>query len=354
MGLFSSLKDVARWAAVPTSAQVTSPVASPMSPSFGRRVVAADLAGVEVRELIDRAAAMRVPSVVKGRALIVGLLSRHPLAAYDSAMGLAATPLAGECPWLTSTSTPQSPRLRNLWTYDDFLFEGLSVWATNRLDDGTILDSYRLNTDVWTIDPDTRELLVDDKPVSREEYLLLEGPQEGLVTIAETTIRAALDLEAAWSARVRCPVPIQVLYAAEMAGDLEPTEAAELVDTWELRRRAGGTGFLPYGVKAEYPGADGDSQLFIEGRNAVRLDVANFLALPASALDGSLSTASLTYSTKEGDRNDLADLSLAYWANPLEARLSQDDIVPAGRNVAHDLTQLATPTEPTRTPNQED
>ena len=131
-------------------------------------------------------------------------------------------------------------------------------------------------------------------------------------------------------------------------------EARDLVHTWEkARREGGGTAYTPASIETKVHGT-AETDLFVNGRNALRLDVANFCNIPAALLEGSMATASLTYSTKQGSRNDLVDLSLGYWADPIEARLSQDDVVPSGRNVAFDLSALATPVQPTRSPNQED
>lgn len=349
MGLFSDMRKVLEWSRV----DLTTPVSSPLSSSHLTQVAFSDLAGVPLNT-ITRTEAMAVPAIAKGRALIAGLLARHPLRVYDT---LNASALLQDSPWLTATNTPQSPRQRNLWTYDDLIFGGLSCWATQRNNAGDILDSYRVAPMYWNLDPDSLGVIIDGKAASTEEAILIEGPQEGLLDIAAETIQAAIDMTRAWANRVKTPIPLQVLTPTDVTGDLDPdgTEARAMVAAWEARRQEGGTGFLPYGIKLETPGADGsDAELYIQGRNALRLDIANYLNLPAALLEGSMSTASLTYSTGVDKRNDLTDLSLGYWADALEARLSQDDIVPSGRNVAHDLTDLATTTQPTRSPNQED
>lgn len=355
MGLFSDMRHILEWSRV----DLTTPVSSPLSSSHLAQVAFSDLAGIPLNT-VTRTEAMQVPAIAKGRALIAGLLARHPLRVYNTLDGAM---LLEESPWLTATNTPQSPRQRNLWTYDDLIFGGLSCWATNRagartgVEEGTILDSYRIAPMYWNLDPDSLGVIVDGKAASAEEVILIEGPQEGLLDLAAETIQAAIDMTRAWANRVKTPIPLQVLTPTDITGDLDPAgeEARALVTAWETRRQEGGTGFLPYGLKLETPGAsDSDAQLYIQGRNALRLDVANLLNLPAALLEGSMSTASLTYSTGVDKRNDLTDLSLGYWADPLEARLSQDDVVPAGRNVAHDLTDLATTTQPTRSPNQED
>lgn len=346
MGLRETLRTLAGYSTV----DQLMPVRSPWTSTTLQRIVLSDVAALTPATL-SRADAMRVPAIVRSRALIAGLLSRHPLADYDTATG---QPIR-EATWLTTTATSQSPRQRNLWTFDDLIFSGLSLWFVARDSDDRITDAIRVDPSLWTVHPDTREVKITGiDNLSPEQVILFEGPQEGLVTIASETIRAALDLEAAWAKRVASPVPMLELHSTDSTYDLEPEEAAELVAKWEkARKEGGGTAYTPASITANVLGQL-TADLFIQGRNALRLDIANFVSLPAALLEGSMSTASLTYSTKEGSRNDLVDLSLGYWADPFEARLSQDDVVPSGRHVAIDLTALATPTQPTRSPNQED
>lgn len=347
MGLRETFRTLAGYSSV----DQLMPLRSPWTTASLQKIVLSDVTDMVAAE-ITREAAMRVPAIVRGRALIAGLLARHPLAVYDTATG---GPVRGESPWLTTTATSQSPRQRNLWTFDDLIFSGLSLWFVTRGTSDEITDAIRVDPSLWTVDRTTREVKITGVDnVSAEQLILFEGPQEGLVTIARDTIRAALDLEAAWAKRVAAPIPLLELHSTDSTYDLEPEEAKVLVANWEkARKEGGGTAYTPANIEAKVLGQF-VADLFVQGRNALRLDIANFLSVPAALLEGSMSTASLTYSTKEGSRNDLVDLSLGYWADPFEARLSQDDVVPSGRNVAIDLTQLATSTQPTRSPNQED
>lgn len=347
MGLFANLFPVRRVAGIALTDPRT-PIRSPWSTTNLSRIAFADIAGVQVANP-GRAEAMRIPSIVRGRALIAGLLSRLPLALYDDQDNQL-----DPAPWMHSTTTGQSPRLRHLWTLDDLIFSGLSLWALDRADDGTILDAIRVPPALWNINTDDLTVQVNGQTVSAEQVCLFEGPQEGLVTLARDTITAAAALESAWSKRVQQPVPMIELHSTDATADLEEDEAQELVDEWEKQRReGGGTAYTPSGIQLNVHGTSA-TDLFIEGRNALRLDVANFLSLPASLLEGSLSTASLTYSTSEGERSDLDDLSLSYWAMPFEARLSQDDITPDGTHVAFDQASRATAIQPAKSPAQED
>jgi hypothetical protein len=59
-------------------------------------------------------------------------------------------------------------------------------------------------------------------------------------------------------------------------------------------------------------------------------------------MDASLSTASLTYSTQEGQRNEFADFTVPYWTEPIQHRLSLDDVLPQGQRIRFDLSDLYT------------
>ena len=331
-----------------TASAAGTPVRSPWASTSLSRIVLSDLAGLTTQP--GRAEAMQVPAVARGRALIAGLLGRHPLACYDA----AAVIQPDAAPWLTATSTNQSPRTRNLWTFDDLIFGGLSLWAVSRGAGDQITDAIRVNPGLWSVDPASNRVQINGADVSAEQVILIEGPQEGLVTLAEHTIRAARAMERAWSQRVEQPVPLLELHSTDQMMDLDEHERDTLIADWEEARQNGnGTAYTPAGIELRVHGT-AEADLYVAGRNALRLDIANYLSLPSALLEGSMSTASLTYSTQAGQRNDLVDLSLGYWATALEARLSQDDVVAAGLNVAINLSQLAETTQPTRSPVSED
>ena len=331
-----------------TASAAGTPVRSPWASTSLSRIVLSDLAGLTTQP--GRAEAMQVPAVARGRALIAGLLGRHPLACYDA----AAVIQPDAAPWLTATSTNQSPRTRNLWTFDDLIFGGLSLWAVSRGAGDQITDAIRVNPGLWSVDPASNRVQINSADVSAEQVILIEGPQEGLVTLAEHTIRAARAMERAWSQRVEQPVPLLELHSTDQMMDLDERERDTLIADWEKARQNGnGTAYTPASIELRVHGT-AEADLYVAGRNALRLDIANYLSLPSALLEGSMSTASLTYSTQAGQRNDLVDLSLGYWATALEARLSQDDVVAAGLNVAINLSQLAETTQPTRSPVSED
>ena len=303
------------------------------------RVILADIYGANLPVVRDTA--MRVPGIVKGRALIAGTLSRYPLRAYKGADEVASQPS-----WLSRTDTAQPPQWRMLWTLDDLIFHGRSLWAVQRggADKrGPILDAVRVPFDEWEIDSDLR-IVVQGRPVAAHEVIYFDGPQDALLDIAAEDIQASAAMKRAWTSRVKSPVPLVELHQTEDV-QLTPAERKQTVDDWEAARRSNGTALTPFGIDVRVHG-QAQTDLYVQGRNAERIDWANYLNLPVALLDGSPATASLTYSVKGDSRSELVDISLSYWTAPIAARLSMDDVTPRGTRIDFDIAWLATPTQP--------
>lgn len=350
MGLLDVFRFASQVAARPRAvAQSSSGIRSPWTSGQLTSWSVSDILGADVVRPVSRADAMRVPAIAKGRALICGPLARHPLAVYRGAERVSSQP-----PWLSRTDTSQSPEDRMLWTLDDLIFYGMSLWGVARTTRGQIMDAARVPVERWHIDPSSLEILVNDQPVEPGTHVLIQGPQDPLLDIAADDIRAARAMTAAWKARVTSPVPLVELHNTDPNAELMPDEIDELIESWETARQSGGaTGYTPAQIETKVHG-QASTELFVEGRNASRLDFANFLNLPASLLEGSQATATLTYSTSEGKRNELVDYSLGYWACPVESRLSADDVTTKGTRVAFDLSWLTSGEQGSSGPAKED
>jgi Phage portal protein len=319
-------------------------VASPLAPAshLSPAVVYNDLFN-QGDLVVTRAEAMSIPAVARGRNLIAPVLARQQLVAYRQGV-----PLPNQPTWLSS-SRYFPPRLRALWTLDDLIFSGLSLWVVDRgLPDESgrrlILDAMRLPPANWTqrdglivvtgADGSERELVED-------EYILFPAPSEGLLTMAARTIRGALRLEERWLERIENPIPVvEIRYTGD--DDLEESEMTDIRDGY-LKARLDSKGVVmvtPRGFEV-HPHGDDAAELFVEGRNAVALDVARFLSLPSTMIDASqVNGSSVDYENNAIGRSAYYDLSLRTWALPFEEALSQDDVVAHGQNVAFDFANL--------------
>jgi hypothetical protein len=363
-------------------------LASPWSESAGnlQTIVWSDILGEDVIEQLPltRAEAMSVPAVAKARNLLVATISKFPLVALSastapsaaarvretvaasvigsgpSAGGSVDTPITDPPPppvtgagpllvqpqpsWLYRTNGTVPPYTRMTWTVDDAIFYGVSLWATDRSANGDasgrkpILEAARIPREWWTID--RGQIIVFEggqgqgRVMQDDEVILFDFPFEGLLNVARRTIRGARDLERAWVGRAKNPIPLIDLHRTDEYTEGPDETAQQMVDMWATRRASadGAVGSTPPGVELNVHGTV-PTDLMIEGRNGVRTDIGSFLNVRAAMLDGTIGIDSLTYTTKDGERNAFYELDLPFWTDYIEARLSQDDVVPRGQRV---------------------
>ena len=323
-------------------------IVSPWSDGQLNSFVWSDIYGLNVVP-VTRKEAMSVPAVAASRHRIVQLADR-PLLALRG-----ADDVTSKQSWLYRTNMAVTPWQRIASTLDDWIFYGDSLWIVERGAKpegsayGPILDAVHAPYYRWRVDPETREILVDEQPVPAESVIYLPGPFEGLLNVASETVRAAKALERAWSSRVRNPAPTVILEERE-DGTVTGKEATRYTQAVAkaLRDPDGAVFFVPQKINLRLE-SGGTIDVLDKARNAVRIDIANLLNLNASALDGAKAQSSLTYETQETERAELQD-RLAFWTAPLEHRLSMDDVVPRGTRVRFDFAtttpaQTGTPTE---------
>lgn len=331
----------------PSKAQTPTPasIASPWSTGNLASWVWADIFGADDIP-VTREQCMAIPAVARARHLIAGTISQLPLGLWRGETQLDAAP------WMYRTNGAVPPQLRMLWTMDDLIFGGLSLWAVERGTEKQILDAWRVPPEWWEITQEG-QILYNGDSVTQESVVLIHGPFEGLLEAGAHTVRAFHNLERAWAKRVRQPIPAVELHETE-ADQLEDEEVNDLLEQWgKMLESGGGAAFTPYDIDLRTHG-EAKTDLFIEGRNAATLDIARLLNVPATMLDASLATSSLQYNTKADDRNAYIDQTIRFWAMAIEARLSMDDVVPRGQRVAFDLTSLVSVPNPPTGPATED
>lgn len=318
-------------------------IVSPWATGQLSQVVWSDIFGVEANT-ISRKEAMTIPAVAKARQILVSTIAKYPLVALDGADDVTTSHA-----WLQATDGEVSPWHRMAWTIDDLIFFGWSLWGVERDANGEIVKADRCPIERWKIDPDGA-IRIDDVVAEEGSVILIPAPFEGLLAVGSRTLKGGAKLEASWVGKATNPIPAIELHATT-DDPLEYDEVTALVQAWADARSDvnGAIAFTPHNVQAIAHGS-AEPSLLIEGRNFLRIDVGAFLGIPAALMDASLSTASLTYSTQEGQRNEFADFTLPYWLEPIQQRLSLDDVVPSGQRVRFDLTDLftnpPTPTSP--------
>lgn len=324
------------------------PLVSPLAGTTSQmsQLVYSEFFAGEVAEL-TREGALSIPPLKRGRDILVGTIASLQLQEWAEAN--ETTPA-----WLRNSTSGISPWHRMAMTIDDLLFYDWSAWTVKRDGSDAIIDALRIPYERWSIDDTTGAVYVDGSQVSADEIIVFPGNGSGgILATGSTTIKGYRALERSWIGRAQNPIPLVELHQTSddplTDGDDEDeeNEIRRLTDDWSAARTSptGAVGYTPHNIEVRVHG-NVQTDLYVEGRNAAVLDVARLLGLPAALLDGSMSTATLTYSTAEGKANEFAMYSLPAWMSPIEARLSLDDVSPAGHVIRFDRSSLVQAEQP--------
>lgn len=313
------------------------PWASPWSSGDLTKVVWSDIFDAPFTPL-SRGEALSIPAVSKARNLLVSSIAKYPLVALKGEAQVVDQPT-----FLYRTDTPVSPFQRMVATVDDMFFDGRALWGVERGADDQITDAAWIPRNEWEVHDG--KILVKDRPVDEKDVLYFQGNSEGLLNIASRTLRGAISVEQSWTQRAQTPLPGIEVRVTDKDVRYTQKELDSYKAQWVAAHMANqpAVGVSPYGIEVVDHGST-ETTLFVEGRNAVRLDVGAFASIPSQLMDSTLSQSSLTYSTQEGARNRFFEETLPFWMGPIEQRLSQDDVVPRGQRVRFDMSDATAPT----------
>lgn len=350
MGLRNALRlvDSALEAASPAPAallpipEIASPF--PQDRSTLSTIVWADLLG-KAGMPCTRAEAMSVPAVAKARHVVAPKIAGYPLVALKADARVDPQPA-----WLSAAGDPNelSPWHRMVWTVDDLIFTGWSLWAVERgADTFPIGSPRRIARHRWHFDAQGA-LLIDEAPVAdSRSVVLIPGPHEGILTYGATTIRHASQLLAAAASAGSTPATqLDLHYTGD--APMAPEDIDEVVDRWVTARQVAGhgVGFTNRLIEARELGRV-DPALLIEGRNAAAVDCARIIGVAAGMVDATAPKSSLNYETQEGRGLEHTEYGVEPYLEAVEARLSLDDCVPRGTRVAFDRSRDLGPIDPT-------
>lgn len=288
---------------------------------------------------VSRNLAMQVPAVARARGLIVGGIARCPLEARQHGKRAESQPL-----WLSRTDGMQSPTFRMTWTIDDLFFYGWSCWAVERDASGYVIRADRIPAHYWDFNADGN-IEVNGAPVDQSEVCAIPGPSEGLLASSSSIIRHALQLQKLADSYSQTPAA-QILLRQVKGAPLTKEDRDALISAWVAARRGenGGVAFANESIEVVEMGK-ANTDLLIQGRNAVAVDIARATGVPAMMLDaGTAGAGTITYRSQVSRNLELVDYALAPYMAAVAARLGLDDMVPRGTAVAFDLTDLTSPT----------
>jgi hypothetical protein len=331
------------------TAAMPSTVASPMqvgiespwtpTPNQLQSIVWADLVGADVT-VLSRAAVMAIPAHARQRHLLAGTVARCPLRVID---GPTDQPIADQPGWTHRTDGGLPPFHRMLWTVDDLIHYGWSLWRAGRGHGGLLLDAERIAYERWETDPAGR-VLVDGEPAKAAEVILIPGPHEGVLNFGGPALRRTIDnLDAAANAARNPSAYLELHYTGDVP--LTTEQKTELIDGWVAARQGknGGVAYTNKLIEVREHGTH-EGALLIDGRNADAVDVSRLVSSPAAMADATNAGASLTYETTDGRNGQFIDYGVTFYMDAIAARLSMDDVVPRTQRTAFDVSTLTSTT----------
>ncbi len=283
----------------------------------------------------NRGTAMGVPAVARVRNLLCGTASRLPL------VGMRGSEVLDPAPRLLRQPEVQTHRVATVAAWvDDMLFYGGSLNAVAaRYSTGAVMALRHVPRWAWRVDPEGR-VWIGDQQADPAQLVWIPGPHDGILNYAAGVIRRAVMVEQSAARGEDNPVPSIELH--QTGGDpMNNADVDSLIARWAAARRGanGGVAYTNPAIETKVHGAPAE-QLLIAGRNAAALNIARVCGVPAWVVDAEVKGTGLTYSNTPSRNRELIDYALAPYLEAVTARLSMDDLLPAGQWCRFDLDPL--------------
>lgn len=286
---------------------------------------------------LTRSQAWRVPACAQGLQVIAGTISTLPLTRWRDRSQLDDDTLVGQ-------PDPAQPYSATMFqTVEDLVLYPHAYWlilGRSPVDDRAVAARYvpadqvadRLDTDG----------ILEYKGVEykQREVIRFDSPTPGLLDIGRTALRTAYLLERAAQRNADDVMPTGYLQNTSPV-DLEDTEIDELLDGWAAARKHRATAYLNANVKYETTAFNAEQLQLVSSKEQAASEVARLMNLPPRYVNAPMAGGtSLTYTTVEGSRRDLVDLSLSVYMAPITDRLSMNDQTPRGQKVRFSLSEF--------------
>jgi len=285
-----------------------------------------------------RQQAMAVPTIARARNIICSTIASLPLEQRIKVSGVRVEP--NRVINQPDSRVPGSA----IYSYiaEDLLFHGvaygqvLSMYADGRIQEWTRVSPDRVIQTLNALQTEITAYQVDGSYVPSMgvgSLVVFNGLDEGLLSRAGRTIRAAVALENASETFAKEPVPMMVLKSN--GTNLTSERIGKLLEAWRVARLNRSTAFLNADVELQSLGIDPDKLQLVQARQYVALELCRAAGLPAWF--ASAEQTSMTYSNAISERRSLVDFSLRPVLTAIEQRLSMPDFVGQGNEIRYDL-----------------
>jgi len=285
---------------------------------------------------MDRNTALQVPSVMRCRNLIAGVISSIDLELYRKSTGEELeSPL-----WLEQPDIRQPRSVTIAYTVDSLLFYGVAYWRVTSLyaDDGRPSGFEWISNTRVTVTTNQYGDQVDYYSVNGERapmsgigsLLTFQGLLPGVLEVGGRTIQAALDICKA--AAISAATPMATTVIKNTGADLPEAQISALLAAWKAARASRSTAYLTSTLEAQNIGFSPKEMAMTEASQYLATEIARLMNVPAYYISADMNN-SMTYQNILDGRKEFVAYSLQPFISAIENRLSMDDVTRHGNIV---------------------
>jgi HK97 family phage portal protein len=285
---------------------------------------------------MDRNTALQVPSVMRCRNLIAGVISSIDLELYKKSTGVELeSPL-----WLDQPDIRQPRSVTIAYTVDSLLFYGVAYWRVTSLyaDDGRPSGFEWISNSRVTVTTNQYGDQVDYYSVNGERVpmsgigslVTFQSLLPGVLEVGGRTIQAALDICKAASISAATPLATTVL--KNTGADLPEAQVSGLLAAWKAARASRSTAYLTSTLEVQNIGFSPKDMMYNEASQYLATEIARLMNVPAYYISADMNN-SMTYQNILDGRKEFVAYSLQPFISAIENRLSMDDITAHGNVV---------------------
>ena len=285
---------------------------------------------------MDRMTALQVPSVMRCRNLIAGVISSIDLELYKKSTGVELeSPL-----WLDQPDIRQPRSVTIAYTVDSLLFYGVAYWRVTSLyaDDGRPSGFEWVSNSRVTVTTNQYGDQVDYYSVNGERapmsgigsLVTFQSLLPGVLEVGGRTIQAALDICKA--AAISAATPMATTVIKNTGADLPEAQISGLLAAWKAARASRSTAYLTSTLEAQNIGFSPKDMMYNEASQYLATEIARLMNVPAYYISADMNN-SMTYQNILDGRKEFVAYSLQPFISAIENRLSMDDITAHGNVV---------------------
>ena len=285
---------------------------------------------------MDRNTALQVPSVMRCRNLIAGVISSIDLELYRKSTGEEIeSPL-----WLEQPDMRQPRSVTIAYTVDSLLFYGVAYWRVTSL----YSDDLRPSGFEWIAN--TRVTVTTNQYGDEVDYYSVNGVRApmsgigslvtfqgllpGVLEVGGRTIQSALDIQKAASVAAATPMATTVI--KNTGADLPEAQISALLAAWKAARASRSTAYLTSTLEAQNIGFSPKEMAMNEASQYLATEIARLMNVPAYYISADMNN-SMTYQNILDGRKEFVAYSLQPFISAIENRLSMDDVTRHGNIV---------------------